>query len=163
MPAWILTLPLICTPSSHPRIGPFARSLVYKGGVFISTHKFLGGPSTSGVMVARVESFSWAERHNVTGRNEFLSKADGGGMVDMMTREGRAQAGTLDILTPIRSGLVLRLQEIANPAWIIQKKYKLTNKVFARLLSLILNLTIRVLDASEMDRVAIFGVDDCAA
>lgn len=45
-------------PPSNPRIGPFARSLAYKDGVFISTHKFQGGPGASGVLVARVETFS---------------------------------------------------------------------------------------------------------
>src|SRR5690606_23810347 len=34
----------------------------YKDGVFISTHKFLGGPGASGVLVARLEIFSWIEK-----------------------------------------------------------------------------------------------------
>ncbi|KAG0072472.1 hypothetical protein BGZ89_005862 [Linnemannia elongata] len=154
-------------PPSNPTIGPFARSLAYKDGVFISTHKFLGGPGASGVLVARVEIFSWAERHNVTGRNEFGPMTPGGGTVDMVTSGehkysnnilAREEAGTPNILATIRAGLVFRLQEIVNPAWIIQKEYKLAKMVLARLLSPNLNQTIRVLGASELGRVAVFGL-----
>lgn len=150
-----------------PPSNPSARNLAYKDGVFISTHKFLGGPGASGVLVARVEIFSWAERHSSTSRNEFIPATPGGGTVDMVIKGqhkysnnilAREEAGTPNIPATIRTGLVFRLQEIADPAWILQKEYKLAKEVLARLLSPNLNQAIRVLGASELDRVAVFSL-----
>ncbi|KAG0299711.1 hypothetical protein BGZ97_003580 [Linnemannia gamsii] len=150
-----------------PPSNPGARNLAYKDGVFISTHKFLGGPGASGVLVARVEIFSWAERHSGTSRNEFIPATPGGGTVDMVIKGqhkysnnilAREEAGTPNIPATIRTGLVFRLQEIADPVWILQKEYKLAKRVLARLLSPNLNQSIRVLGASELDRVAVFSL-----
>ncbi|KAG0047237.1 hypothetical protein BGZ83_007667 [Gryganskiella cystojenkinii] len=47
-------------PSSPSSSSP---NLAYKDGVFLSTHKFLGGPGASGILVARLEVFSWTEEH----------------------------------------------------------------------------------------------------
>lgn len=152
-------------PPSNPNGD--ARNLAYKDGVFISTHKFLGGPGASGVLVARVEIFSWAERHSATSRNEFIPATPGGGTVDMVIKGqhkysnnilAREEPGTPNIPATIRTGLVFRLQEIANPAWILQKEYKLAKRVLARLLSPHLNQAIRVLGASDLDRVAVFSL-----
>ncbi|KAF9081940.1 hypothetical protein BGX23_000287 [Mortierella sp. AD031] len=155
-------------PTSATEDGsPPAKNLAYKDGVFISTHKFLGGPGASGVLVARLEIFSWAERHSGTGRNEFIPAAPGGGTVDMVIKGqhkysnnilAREEAGTPNIPATIRTGLVFRLQEIVDPAWIIQKEYKLAKQVLSRLLSPNLNQAIRVLGASELDRVAVFSL-----
>lgn len=152
-------------PPSNPNGD--TKNLAYKDGVFISTHKFLGGPGASGVLVARIEIFSWAEQHSGTSRNEFIPAAPGGGTVDMVIKGqhkysnnilAREEAGTPNIPATIRTGLVFRLQEIVNPAWILQKEYKLAKKVLARLLSPNLNQAIRVLGASDLDRVAVFSL-----
>ncbi|KAK3843668.1 MAG: pyridoxal phosphate-dependent transferase [Linnemannia gamsii] len=158
-------------PSSNPTTtttGTVARNLAYKDGVFISTHKFLGGPGASGVLVARTEIFSWAERNSgATSRNEFIPATPGGGTVDMVIKGqhkysnnilAREEAGTPNIPATIRTGLVFRLQEIANPAWILQKEYKLAKRVLSRLLSPNLNQAIHVLGASELDRVAVISL-----
>ncbi|KAF8943084.1 hypothetical protein BGZ47_005818 [Haplosporangium gracile] len=152
---------------SPSNLGDETRNLAYKDGVFISTHKFLGGPGASGVLVARVEIFSWAERHSATSKNEFIPATPGGGTVDMVIKGqhkysnnilAREEAGTPNIPATIRTGLVFRLQEIAGPAWILQKEYKLAKRVLARLLSPSLNQVIRVLGASDVDRVAVFSL-----
>ncbi|KAF9910796.1 hypothetical protein EC991_005513 [Linnemannia zychae] len=152
---------------SNPVASDTTRNLAYKDGVFISTHKFLGGPGASGVLVARVEIFSWAERNSLTSRNEFIPATPGGGTVDMVIKGqhkysnnilAREEAGTPNIPATIRTGLVFRLQEIADPDWILQKEYKLAKKVLSRLLSPNLNQAIRVLGASELDRVAVFSL-----
>ncbi|KFH69447.1 hypothetical protein MVEG_04259 [Podila verticillata NRRL 6337] len=49
-------------PPSDPATSN-SKNLAYKDGVFISTHKFLGGPGASGLLVARLEVFSWTEQH----------------------------------------------------------------------------------------------------
>ncbi|KAF9928559.1 hypothetical protein FBU30_002297 [Linnemannia zychae] len=154
-------------PPSNPTVAGGTKNLAYKDGVFISTHKFLGGPGASGVLVARVQIFSWVERNSGTHRNEFIPATPGGGTVDMVIKGqhkysnsilAREEAGTPNIPATIRAGLVFRLQEIVNPAWILQKEYKLAKRILSRLLSPSLNQTIRVLGASELDRVAVFSL-----
>ncbi|KAF9388703.1 hypothetical protein BGX21_000252, partial [Mortierella sp. AD011] len=156
------TIDMNPAPSSNQ-----ARNLAYKDGVFISTHKFLGGPGASGVLVARLEIFDWAEKHSSTNRNEYVPAAPGGGTVDMVIQGkhkytnnvlAREEAGTPNILATIRTGLVFRLQEIMDPAWILQKEYKLAKNILGRLTAPGMEKSIHILGASERDRVAVFSL-----
>ncbi|KAF9928267.1 hypothetical protein BGZ67_007075 [Mortierella alpina] len=162
------------TPSSPSH--PGEPNLAYKDGVFLSTHKFLGGPGSSGVLIARVEIFSWADRSGVHLHNNnkkwhaYASPANpGGGTVDMVIDGkhkysssviAREEAGTPNILATIRTGLVFRLQEIVDPAWILEQEYRLAKRVMARLTASGLAKAIHVLGASseEQDRVAVFSL-----
>jgi len=84
-------------------------ALAYKDAIFISPHKFIGGPGTPGVLVARRELF----------RNRVPS-IPGGGTVEYVTAsehvyvsdiEHREEGGTPAIVESIRAGLVFRLKE----------------------------------------------------
>ncbi|KAG0240829.1 hypothetical protein BGX31_001626 [Mortierella sp. GBA43] len=147
------------------------KNLAYKDGVFISTHKFLGGPGASGVLVARLKVFEWVEEHNSSDKNEYIPAAPGGGTVDMVLPGrhkyihnvlAREEAGTPNILATIRTGLVFRLQEIVDPAWILQKEYKLAKRIMARLMAPEFSEVIRVLGGTSgeesIDRVAVFSL-----
>ncbi|KAF9582827.1 hypothetical protein BGW38_010713 [Lunasporangiospora selenospora] len=160
--------------------------LAYKDAVFISTHKFLGGPGASGVLVARLEVFTWCEKNAIwaspssgqdsAGPRSSTESEDGaivdslpptnpgGGTVDMVIRGrhkyinnviAREEAGTPNILATIRTGLVFRLQEIMNPAWVLQKEYRLARMVYNRLLN---RPEITVLGHPGLDRVAVFSL-----
>ncbi|KAF9981749.1 hypothetical protein BGZ75_006906 [Mortierella antarctica] len=163
-------------PTSSSPSHPGEPNLAYKDGVFLSTHKFLGGPGSSGVLIARVEIFSWADRSGVHLHNNnkkwhaYASPANpGGGTVDMVIDGkhkysssviAREEAGTPNILATIRTGLVFRLQEIVDPAWILEQEYRLAKRVMARLTASGLAKAIHVLGASleEQDRVAVFSL-----
>ncbi|KAG9324445.1 hypothetical protein KVV02_006589 [Mortierella alpina] len=163
-------------PTSSSPSHPGEPNLAYKDGVFLSTHKFLGGPGSSGVLIARVEIFSWVDRSGVHLHNNnkkwhaYASPANpGGGTVDMVIDGkhkysssviAREEAGTPNILATIRTGLVFRLQEIVDPAWILEKEYRLAKRVMARLTASGLAKAIHVLGASseEQDRVAVFSL-----
>lgn len=93
----------------NPKIdGPDAH-LVYKDAVFLSPHKFVGGPGTPGVLIAK--------------RNLFKNKVPdvpGGGTVAFVTNvkqiyesnpEHREEAGTPAIIESIRCGLVFQLKD----------------------------------------------------
>jgi len=94
-------------------MGPFAHGetdpLAYKDAVFISPHKFIGGPGTPGVLVARRELF----------RNRVPSVPGGGTVayvnpsehVYLTAIEHREEGGTPAIVESIRAGLVFRLKE----------------------------------------------------
>lgn len=88
--------------------GPHAH-LAYKDAVFISPHKFIGGPGTPGLLIAK--------RHLFTNR---VPAVPGGGTVTYVSSEGhryhddpvhREEGGTPDILGSIRAGLVFQLKE----------------------------------------------------
>ena len=98
-------------------MGPFAKTrgeretdpLAYKDAVFISPHKFIGGPGTPGVLVARRELF----------RNRVPS-VPGGGTVAYVNPtehrylsdiEQREEGGTPAIVESIRAGLAFALKE----------------------------------------------------
>ncbi len=83
--------------------------LVYKDAVFLSPHKFIGGPGTPGVLVAKRKLF----------RNR-VPAVPGGGTVAYVNPfehrylehvEHREEGGTPAIIESIRAGLVFQLKE----------------------------------------------------
>ncbi len=83
--------------------------LAYKDAVFISPHKFIGGPGTPGLLIAKRALFQ-----------NRVPTVPGGGTVayvnDSQHRyldalEHREEGGTPDILGSIRAGLVFQLKE----------------------------------------------------
>ena len=92
-----------CTPArdEHP--------LAWKDAVFLSPHKFIGGPSTPGVLVARRELF--ANRvPDVPGGGTvaYVNDADHDYLPDP---EHREEGGTPAIIEAIRAGLVFQLKQ----------------------------------------------------
>jgi selenocysteine lyase/cysteine desulfurase len=84
-------------------------ALAYKDAIFLSPHKFIGGPGTPGVLVARRELF-----HN------RVPAVVGGGTVAYVNPlehvylsdiEHREEGGTPAIVESIRAGLVFQLKE----------------------------------------------------
>ncbi|HXV96192.1 MAG TPA: aminotransferase class V-fold PLP-dependent enzyme [Gaiellaceae bacterium] len=83
--------------------------LAYKDAVFLSPHKFPGGPGSPGVLVAKRQLFANA-----------VPAVPGGGTIAYVTPEHqtyleepahREEAGTPAIVESIRAGLVFRLRE----------------------------------------------------
>lgn len=84
-------------------------ALAYKDAVFLSTHKFIGGPGTPGVLLAKKSLFK-----------NRVPTAPGGGTVAFVTPVGheyhtdpvhREEGGTPAIIESIRAGLVFQLKE----------------------------------------------------
>ena len=83
--------------------------LAYKDAIFLSPHKFIGGPSTPGVLVARRELFA-----------NRVPDVPGGGTVAYVNPDDhvfltdpahREEGGTPAIIESIRAGLVFQLKE----------------------------------------------------
>ena len=94
-------LPIEMNPSSH--------RLAYKDAVFLSPHKFVGGPGTPGVLVAKRSLF----------RNE-VPAVPAGGTISFVSPTGhsyhpdpevREEGGTPAIVESIRAGLVFALKD----------------------------------------------------
>lgn len=82
---------------------------VYKDAVFLSPHKFIGGPGTPGVLIAKRHLFE-----------NTVPAAPGGGTVQyvnpeehryLLDPEHREEGGTPAIIESIRAGLVFQLKE----------------------------------------------------
>ena len=90
----------------------------YKDAVFISTHKFLGGPGTPGILVAKQHKFCNKTPHNVGGGTvAFVRRKDYRFHADP---EHREEGGTPAILESIRADN--QLKETFTPAFILAKE-----------------------------------------
>ncbi|MCA9569158.1 MAG: aminotransferase class V-fold PLP-dependent enzyme, partial [Myxococcales bacterium] len=83
--------------------------LVYKDAIFISPHKFIGGPGTPGILVAKRSLFrnkvpAWPGGGTVS----YVSSRDHDYLPDP---EHREEGGTPAIVESIRAGLVFQLKE----------------------------------------------------
>ncbi len=89
--------------------GPARDELVYKDAIFLSPHKFIGGPSTPGVLVARRELL-----HNRVpdvpggGTVAYVNPSEHRYLTDPAQRE---EGGTPAIVESIRAGLVFQLKQ----------------------------------------------------
>ena len=103
--------------------------LAYKDAIFISPHKFIGGPGTPGVLVAK--------RHLFTNK---VPAVPGGGTVSYVNTEEhrylddpvhREEGGTPAILGSIRAGLVFQLKEAVGYELIREKEHDFLSRAIA--------------------------------
>ena len=90
-------------------MNPASDPLAYKDGIFLSPHKFVGGPGSPGVLAVRREHV-----------DRSIPTSPGGGTVDFVSAElsvyvddpvRREESGTPDIIGSIRAGLVFDLKD----------------------------------------------------
>jgi selenocysteine lyase/cysteine desulfurase len=83
--------------------------LAYKDAIFISPHKFIGGPGTPGLLVAKKHLFQNKVPASPGGGTvAYVSPSEHRYLDDIVQRE---EGGTPDILGSIRAGLVFQLKE----------------------------------------------------
>jgi len=119
-------------------------------GVFISPHKFIGGPGTPGVLVIKKEIL-----------NNSVPAMPGGGTVMYVTPEDhryienterREEGGTPAIIESIRAGLVFKLQQAVGTDKIEQRESDFVARALARWSAC---SNIKVLAESEVPRLSI--------
>ena len=95
--------------------------LAYKDAIFLSPHKFIGGPGTPGLLIAKRHLF----------QNQ-VPAVPGGGTVSWVNAsdhrylddpEQREEGGTPDILGSIRAGLVFQLKQAVGPEVIREREH----------------------------------------
>jgi selenocysteine lyase/cysteine desulfurase len=135
-------------------MGPFALDetdpLAYKDAIFISPHKFIGGPGTPGVLVARRELF----------RNRVPSVPGGGTVayvnpsehVYLADIEHREEGGTPAIVESIRAGLVFALKESVGAEAIRVRESSFIRRAIDRWTQ---HTNIEILGNPELDRLSI--------
>jgi selenocysteine lyase/cysteine desulfurase len=131
------------------RPGPDAE-LDYKDAVFISPHKFIGGPGTPGVLAGRRDLF----------RNR-VPTAPGGGTVQYVNQvdhvylddpEHREEGGTPAIVESIRAGLVFQLKDAVGPEAIRARETSFIERAIERWER---NPNIEVLGSHSLPRLSI--------
>jgi selenocysteine lyase/cysteine desulfurase len=124
--------------------------LAYKDAVFISPHKFIGGPGTPGVLVARRSLF----------RNRVPSMP-GGGTVQYVNQlehvylpdiEHREEGGTPAIVESIRAGLVFQLKSAVGVDAIREREHDFIRRAMDRWSA---NPGIQVLGSPDAERLSI--------
>ncbi len=81
----------------------------YKDAIVLSPHKFIGGPSTPGVLIARRELFT--NRVPVVPGGGTVSYVNPEGHAYLPDPEHREEGGTPAIIESVRAGLVFQLKE----------------------------------------------------
>ncbi|MGO9901669.1 MAG: aminotransferase class V-fold PLP-dependent enzyme [Solirubrobacteraceae bacterium] len=127
--------------------------LAYKDAVFLSPHKFVGGPGTPGVLVAKRSLFG-----------NRVPSVPGGGTVLFVSPGGqtyhpepavREEAGTPAIVESIRAGLVFALKEAVGSDEIRRREHRYVRRALE---SWGANPRIEILGNPELDRLAIVSL-----
>ncbi len=127
--------------------------LAYKDAVFLSPHKFIGGPGTPGVLVAKRALFE-----------DAVPTVPGGGTVSFVSRdaqryseelEEREEAGTPAIVESIRCGLVFQLKSAVGAAVIHRREEAHIRRAIASWSS---NPNIDILGSTTLPRLSIVSI-----
>ena len=129
--------------------------LAYKDAVFLSPHKFIGGPGTPGVLVAKRALF-----------DQRVPTVPGGGTVSYVIAdaqqyhgqaEHREEAGTPAIVESIRCGLVFQLKRAVGADLIAEREEAHVRRAIA---SWSRDPNIDILGSTELPRLSIvsFGI-----
>jgi selenocysteine lyase/cysteine desulfurase len=127
--------------------------LAYKDAVFVSPHKFIGGPGTPGVLVVK----RWLLRNSVP-------SVPGGGTILFVSPTGhsyhpdpeiREEGGTPAIVESIRAGLAFALKEAVGSDEIRRREHDLARRA---LRSWAANPQIEILGNPELERLAIVSL-----
>jgi len=116
-------------PYVEIRMNPSGRPKAAMDAIFLSPHKFIGGPGTPGILVAKRSLFD----------NSVPSVPGGGTVAYVNTREhrylpgieAREEGGTPAIVESIRAGLVFQLKEAVGAAGIHERECELTRRAIA--------------------------------
>lgn len=141
--------PYVDIAMSPPATGPDAH-LAYKDAIYLSPHKFIGGPGTPGVLVARKELFS--NRVPAVpggGTVAYVNPVDHRYLTDI---EHREEGGTPAIVESIRAGMVFQLKEAVGAAAIKEREEDMTGRAIS---SWSANPNIEILGNPDADRLSI--------
>lgn len=109
---------------------PEQSNMAYLDAVFVSPHKFIGGPGTPGLLVARKELFT-----------NRVPDIPGGGTVQFVNPtehkylddiEQREEGGTPAIIASIRAGLVFQLKDAVGVEEIRQREEEFVSRTISR-------------------------------
>ncbi|XP_077518736.1 uncharacterized protein LOC144128846 [Amblyomma americanum] len=112
----------------NPVVPGIEQGLAYKDAIFMSPHKFLGGPETPGVLVAKKKLFVNRVPSGCGGGSVFfVSRKDHRYLQEIEMRE---EGGTPSIVGAVRCGLVFQLKAAIDQEFLISKEEQLCRKMW---------------------------------
>jgi selenocysteine lyase/cysteine desulfurase len=131
-------------------MNPAGKPQAYKDAVVLSPHKFIGGPSTPGVLAIRRELADNAVPHIVGGGTvAYVNEAEHVYLKDV---EHREEAGTPAIVESIRAGLIFKLKEAVGVDNIREYEHDFVSRAVAAFSQ---HPNISVLGNTQADRLSI--------
>lgn len=125
----------------------------YLDAIFLSTHKFLGGPGTPGVLVFNKELYH-NEIPDKPGGGTVLFTSPWGKHIYKDDIEEREDGGTPPFLQTIKAGMAFKLKEYMGVDWIAKREKKIVKRVMKGLKKI---PNLRVFASQELDRLAVFS------
>ena len=127
--------------------------------IFVSPHKFLGGPGSSGILVfnKRIYPESLPPTVAAGGTVDYVSQVDQDFIQDI---EDREKAGTPGVLQAIKAALAFQIKDFAAPGRIAAREHELLERAMDRWTS---NSRIEVLGNADMQQrigIVSFNVRD---
>lgn len=123
--------------------------------IFVSTHKFVGGPQASGILVAHRRLFQTRTPERPGGGTVDYVAAFEKVSVDYTHRlEEREEGGTPSIVGDIRAGVAFVVKEMLGPARIVEHETALARRAIDRLAK---HPNIEILGDTQADRLAIIS------
>ncbi len=123
--------------------------------LFLSCHKFVGGPQSSGVLVARRELVrSRVPERPGGGTVDYVAAARHDAIDYVRALEEREEGGTPAILSDIRAGVAMLVKEMAGAGDILRHEVALARRATERLAA---HPKVHVLGPQAPDRLAILS------
>lgn len=123
--------------------------------LFLSTHKFIGGPEGSGVLVANRELFQTRTPERPGGGTVDYVAAFDRVSVDYVRRlDEREEGGTPAILGDLRAGIAFLVKEMLGPQRILEHELRIAARATERLCK---HPRINVLGPKDLPRLAIIS------
>jgi len=113
----------------NPDDGSDEAHLAYKDAVFLSPHKFIGGPGTPGLLVAKRKLFR--NRVPAIPGGGTVSYVHSRGHIYRQDPEHREEGGTPAIVESVRAGLVFQLKEAVGHEEIEKREQDFTRRAIA--------------------------------
>jgi selenocysteine lyase/cysteine desulfurase len=102
--------------------------------LFVSPHKFMGGPNASGLLVAHKDLFRTARPERPGGGTVDYVAGSDRDQIDYVKRlDDREEGGTPSIIGDLRAGVAFLLKEMVGPAQILEHELALSRRALARL------------------------------
>ncbi len=123
--------------------------------LFLSTHKFIGGPEGSGVLVANAALFrSRTPERPGGGTVDYVAAFDRLSVDYVRRMDEREEGGTPAILGDLRAGIAFLVKEIIGPQRILEHEMEIAARATARLSR---HPKIKLLGPKDLPRLAILS------
>jgi selenocysteine lyase/cysteine desulfurase len=140
---------------TFPSLPEQDRGLTYKDAIFFSPHKFVGGPGSSGVLIAKKKVLYSRKPARVGGGIVFF--VDELDHEYVQNVEELEESGTPGVIQDIRTGLVMQLKEAISTNTILEREKLIHDRVMSRLKPLLNSKLFLLGNNNDLPKVGIYS------